>query len=64
MNVAAPGARRRFFVAILGAGGMQEAKNTARALVRIGYDGSVHKLFRARDAESRFDNELLSLIHI
>lgn len=43
---------------------MQEAKNTARALVRIGYDGSVHKLFRARDAESRFDNELRVLKYL
>jgi len=43
---------------------MQEAKNTARALVRIGYDGSVHKLFRAKDAESRFDNEVRVLQYL
>lgn len=43
---------------------MQEAKNTARALVRIGYDGSVHKLFRARDAATRFENELRVLQYL
>lgn len=37
---------------------MQEAKNTARALVKIGYDGSVHKFFRAANAKERFENEL------
>ena len=36
---------------------MQEAKNTQRALVRIGFDGTVHKLFRGPEAESRFANE-------
>ncbi|MCA9054340.1 MAG: hypothetical protein KDA75_10915, partial [Planctomycetaceae bacterium] len=36
---------------------MHEAKNTARALVRIGYDGTVHKLFRGPNAEERFENE-------
>lgn len=51
----------------LGAGkanAMQEAKNTARALVRIGFDGSVHKEFRAKDAESRFDNEVRVLRYL
>ena len=43
---------------------MQEAKNTARALVRIGFDGSVHKEFRAKDAESRFDNEVRVLRYL
>ncbi|MFO0821290.1 MAG: protein phosphatase 2C domain-containing protein [Pirellulales bacterium] len=43
---------------------MQEAKNTARALVRIGYDGSVHKIFRAKDAETRFENELKVLEYL
>lgn len=37
---------------------MQEAKNTARALVKIGYDGRVHKFFRADKAKERFENEL------
>ncbi len=36
---------------------MLEAKNTQRALVRIGYDGRVHKLFRGPKAEERFTNE-------
>ncbi|MFV0442518.1 MAG: protein phosphatase 2C domain-containing protein [Planctomycetaceae bacterium] len=36
---------------------MQEAKNTARALVKIGYDGTVHKFFRGPKAEERFANE-------
>ena len=36
---------------------MQEAKNTARALVRIGYDGRVHKHFKGLHASERFENE-------
>lgn len=36
---------------------MQEAKNTQRALVRIGFDGKVHKQFRGPEAENRFSNE-------
>lgn len=36
---------------------MQEAKNTQRALVRIGYDGRVHKYFRGPGAGERFANE-------
>lgn len=43
---------------------MQEAKNTARALVRIGYDGSVHKSFRGPKAEERFANELRVLQYL
>jgi serine/threonine protein phosphatase PrpC len=43
---------------------MQEAKNTARALVRIGYDGSVHKFFRGPKAEERFENELRVLRYL
>lgn len=43
---------------------MQETKNTARALVRIGYDGRVHKYFRAADAQSRFDNEVKVLKYL
>lgn len=43
---------------------MQEAKNTARALVRIGYDGTVHKHYRAKDAAQRFDNELRVLQYL
>ncbi|MFN3191505.1 MAG: protein phosphatase 2C domain-containing protein [Aureliella sp.] len=37
---------------------MREAKNTQRALVRIGFDGKVHKLFRGPRAEERFENEV------
>jgi serine/threonine protein phosphatase PrpC/predicted Ser/Thr protein kinase len=43
---------------------MQEAKNTARALVKIGYDGSVHKFFRAANARERFENELRVLQYL
>ncbi|MCA9079800.1 MAG: protein phosphatase 2C domain-containing protein [Planctomycetaceae bacterium] len=43
---------------------MQEAKNTGRALVRIGYDGSVHKFFKAARAEERFENELRVLQYL
>ena len=37
---------------------MHEAKNTARALVRIGFDGRVHKYFRGPQAKERYDNEV------
>lgn len=37
---------------------MEEAKNTARALVRIGYDGRVHKYFRGPQARERYENEV------
>lgn len=37
---------------------MQEAKNTQRALVRIGYDGRVHKYFRGPNAAERYANEV------
>jgi serine/threonine protein phosphatase PrpC len=43
---------------------MQEAKNTARALVRIGFDGSVHKYFKAASAAERFENELRVLQYL
>jgi serine/threonine protein phosphatase PrpC len=36
---------------------MHEAKNTQRALVRIGYDGRVFKEFRGPKALERFENE-------
>lgn len=36
---------------------MLEAKNTQRAVVRIGYDGRVHKQFLGAGAQDRFDNE-------
>ncbi|HRF01270.1 MAG TPA: protein phosphatase 2C domain-containing protein [Pirellulaceae bacterium] len=43
---------------------MHEAKNTARAMVRIGYDGRVHKFFKAADARERFENELRVLLYL
>ena len=43
---------------------MQEAKNTQRALVKIGYDGRVHKFFKADRAQERFENELMVLQYL
>jgi PPM family protein phosphatase len=43
---------------------MHEAKNTQRALVRIGFDGRVHKLFRGPEAEKRFENECAVLRYL
>ncbi len=43
---------------------MIEAKNTQRAIVRIGYDGRVHKFFQGPNAQERFDNECRVLIHL
>jgi len=43
---------------------MHEVKDTARALVRIGYDGRVHKTFRGHQAKERFDNEVLVLKYL
>jgi len=37
---------------------MEEAKNTARAVVHIGYDGRVHKTFRGPQARERYENEV------
>ncbi len=37
---------------------MREAKNTARAIVHIGYDGRVHKQFKGTNAKERFENEV------
>lgn len=37
---------------------MREAKNTARAIVRLGYDGRVHKQFKGSNARERFENEV------
>jgi len=37
---------------------MQEAKNTPRAVVHIGYDGRVHKRFRGPQARERYENEV------
>ncbi|HWA10590.1 MAG TPA: serine/threonine protein phosphatase [Opitutaceae bacterium] len=43
---------------------MHEMKDTARALVRIGYDGRVHKTFRGHMAKERFDHEVRVLRHL
>jgi tRNA A-37 threonylcarbamoyl transferase component Bud32 len=43
---------------------MHEVKDTARALVRIGYDGRVHKTFRGHLARERFENEVRVLTHL
>ena len=37
---------------------MHEIKDTGRALVRIGFDGLVHKTFRGPLAKERFENEV------
>lgn len=37
---------------------MHEAKNTARAVVHIGYDGRVHKTFKGPQARERYENEV------
>ncbi|MCB1210592.1 MAG: serine/threonine protein phosphatase [Verrucomicrobiales bacterium] len=43
---------------------MIEAKNTQRSIVRIGYDGRVHKLFRGPKAEERFATEVKVLRYL
>lgn len=43
---------------------MRETKDTARALVRIGYDGRVHKTFRGLHAKERFENEVRVLKYL
>lgn len=43
---------------------MREVKDTRRALVRIGYDGRVHKSFRGHQARERFENEVRILRHL
>jgi tRNA A-37 threonylcarbamoyl transferase component Bud32 len=43
---------------------MHEVKDTARALVRITYDGKVHKTFRGHQADRRFSNEVRVLRHL
>ncbi len=48
----------------VGAIGLYEAKNTQRALVRIGYDGRVYKTFRGPNAKERFENEVRILRHL
>lgn len=43
---------------------MHQIKDTARAIVRIGYDGRVHKTFRGPKARERFENEVRVLRHL
>jgi len=43
---------------------MHEAKNTARALVRIAYDGRVFKQFLGPKAKERFENEVRVLKYL
>jgi tRNA A-37 threonylcarbamoyl transferase component Bud32 len=43
---------------------MQEMKNTARATVRIGYDGHVHKSYKGHMAKERFDHEVRVLRYL
>jgi tRNA A-37 threonylcarbamoyl transferase component Bud32 len=43
---------------------MDQIKDTGRALVRISYDGRVHKTFRGPNAEERYANEVRILKHL
>lgn len=43
---------------------MEDAKNTARARVRIGYDGRVHKWFKGPQARERYENEVRVLKYL
>jgi len=43
---------------------MPDVKDSDRALVRITYDGSVHKTFRGSMAKERFNNEVHVLRHL
>ena len=43
---------------------MRNVKDTARALVRVSYDGRVFKTFRGPKAEERFANEVRVLRHL
>ncbi len=43
---------------------MEQVKDTARALVRIGFDGRVYKTFRGHIARERFENEVRVLKHL
>lgn len=43
---------------------MQEIKDTQRAVVRIGYDGRVHKTYRGQLARKRFENEVKVLKYL
>ena len=48
----------------LSASAMHEMKDTARARVRIGFDGRVHKTFRGHMARERFEHEVRVLRYL
>lgn len=43
---------------------MHEVKDTQRAVVRIGYDGRVHKNYRGHFAKERYENEVRVLRYL
>jgi tRNA A-37 threonylcarbamoyl transferase component Bud32 len=43
---------------------MEQMKDTARATVRIGFDGRVHKTYRGIRAKERFEHEVRVLKHL
>ena len=43
---------------------MRPVKDSARALVRISYDGKVYKTFRGRIAKERYENEIRVLKYL
>lgn len=43
---------------------MEEAKHTQRSIVRLAFDGKVHKTFLGEDAGERFENECRVLKHL
>lgn len=43
---------------------MHDVKDTARASVRIGFDGRVHKMFRGHMARERFEHEVRVLRYL
>jgi len=43
---------------------MEEAKKTQRSIVRLAFDGKVHKTFLGSDARERFENECRVLRHL
>jgi hypothetical protein len=45
-------------------GGVEQVKDTLRALVRIGFDGRVYKTFRGPKAEERFATEVKVLKYL
>jgi tRNA A-37 threonylcarbamoyl transferase component Bud32 len=43
---------------------MEQAKDTLRATVNLGFDGRVHKTYHGPDAKARFTNEVRVLRHL